>query len=86
MLDAIKTSMRITHNMLDDDIRRDIDACLADIGRVGVIPVEGDALIIKLCEMYCKGMRDYGGKGEQWLRNYERLRDALSMTEGYADV
>ena len=89
MLDAIKLSMRITHTKLDSDIQRNIDSCLLDLGRVGVDTSESE-LVTKACELYCKWQYDYHQKGEQYEKNYNNLRDAMSMSgdykEGDADV
>lgn len=43
MLDEVKISMRISHNMLDTDIQHDIDACLSDLRRAGIEPYEKDS-------------------------------------------
>ena len=86
-LTAIKLSLRIRHSLLDEDIKRNIYDCLLDMERVGVSgtgegaeldsPIHG--LRLKAVELYCKWIYDYNGKGEQFLKHYEKLRDALSM-------
>lgn len=82
MLNDIKLSMRITHNMLDSDIQRNIDACLLDLERVGIDTTNTpDMLESKAVELYCKWQYDYQGKGEQFHTNYEALRDALSLNK-----
>lgn len=78
----IRKNMRISHTSLDNEIKRNIDTCLLDMKRVGV-NIKDDELINKACELYCKAQFDYLGKGEQFQKNYEQLRDALSLTEGY---
>lgn len=83
MMDAIKKALRISHNMLDDDIQRNIDACLLDLERVGVDTSAQDGLLIKACELYCKAEYDFAGKGELFKKNYEALRDALSVAGGH---
>ena len=40
-------------------------------------------MVDKAVELYCKAQFDYLGKGEQFLKNYEGLRDSMSMAEGY---
>ncbi len=90
MLEKIKLSMRIFHAMIDVSITQDIDACMLDLKRVGVsadaasIDSE-DALIIKAAELYCKWQNDFNGKGEQFQKAYENLRDALSLCDDYAE-
>lgn len=88
MLEKIKLSMRIFHNVLDDDILSNIDACMLDLRRVGVsdnVTIAGteDALICKAAEFFYKWQVDHNGKGEQFRQAYEKLRDALSLCESY---
>lgn len=83
MLDKIKKSMRISHSSLDDDIQRNINACLLDLERVGVYKSKETELLTKACELYCKWQYDYQGKGEQFQANYEKLRDSMSLAGDY---
>lgn len=88
---AIKDSMRIRHSALDTDIKDNIAAAAADMIRVGVQPysnpktkkLKKDSLIKKAIELYCKAQADYLGKGPEFERSYERLRDALSLCGEY---
>lgn len=87
MLDEIKLALRITHNALDTDIQRNIDSALLDLSRVGVdVTDQTNGLIIKACELYCKMQYDFDGKGEQFSRHYEKLRDSLSRAEDYREA
>lgn len=80
----IRKSMRITHAFMDDEIQRNIDAARLDMSRVGIeITEENNALINKLIELYCKAQFDYLGKGEQFQKNYESLRDSVSLAGDY---
>ena len=79
----IRTKMRISHSGLDTDIQDNIDAALLDMGRVGVDTTVDDKLTDKAIELYCKAEFDYLGKGAEFKKNYEGLRDALSVAEGY---
>lgn len=83
MLEGLKTAMRIVHNRLDDDLQLNIDACKLDLQRVGVNTDSLDDLQKKAIELYTKWQYDYNGKGEQYRKNYESLRDALSMSSDY---
>ena len=90
MLEKIKLSIRRTHNMLDTDISQNIAACMFDMIRVGVSKAKAvedseDALIVKAAELYCKWQYDYNGKGEQYQKAYESLRDSLSLCEDYME-
>lgn len=90
MLEKIKLSMRIFHTMLDTDISSNIDACMLDLQRVGLsaeVATSGseDALIVKAAELYCKWQNDFNGKGDQFQRAYENLRDAMSLCDTYIE-
>lgn len=89
MLEKIKLSVRIFHNVLDGDIQDNISACMLDLQRVGVheniaVASSEDALICKAAELYYKWQIDFNGKAEQYKKAYEGLRDALSLCESYA--
>lgn len=83
MLDIIKTSLRITHDKLDNDIQLNINACLLDMERVGVNVKYDNDLVVKACELYVKWQYNYADKGEQYKANYEKMRDGLSLSEDY---
>lgn len=84
--EEIRKSMRISHTGLDEEIRRNMNTCLLDMERVGVKTDTENTLIDKACEFYCKSQFDYQGKGDAYRKNYENLRDAMSLTEGYRNV
>lgn len=86
MLDKIKQALRISHNRLDEDIRADIDACLADLRVCGVIyaDISTDPLIFNAVKLYCRSIyTDDTAKGAEWLRRYDALKASLQMAEGY---
>lgn len=98
MLDKIKTSMRISHNALDEDIYSNMDAALIDMVRVGIQPyllednnpvikedskILKDELVRKAIEYYVKWNFDYQEKAERWEKAYNSLRDALSLSGEY---
>lgn len=83
--EEIRKSMRITHSLLDEEIQSNIDTALRDMRRVGVNIAQDDALINKACELYVKSQFDYQKKGDQYRKNYEALRDAMSMSGAYRE-
>lgn len=85
LLNEIKLSMRLTNNALDDDIKRNIDACLLDLERVGVDKSKETELLNKACELYVKWQYDYQLKGDRYQKNYELLRDSMSLAEKYKE-
>lgn len=82
-VEQIRKKMRISHDNMDEEIAGNMKAARLDMSRVGVNVKKNNALIDKAVELYCKAQFDYLGKGEQFQKNYERIRDAMSMTEEY---
>lgn len=91
LIDDVKTALRISHSKLDDDINQHISACLADMKRLGIsIPddVEDVAdipLLFAAVKIYCMAQYDFLGKGEQYKKGYESLRDTLSLSGSYRE-
>lgn len=83
MLNRIKTNMLITHDKLDSVIQNNIDACLIDLKRMGVVPKEKDELITKAVELYCKWQLNFCGEGEKYEKAYYKLSDALALCGDY---
>lgn len=96
LIDDIKTALRISHSKLNDDINQHISACLADMKRLGVaIPEDTEnvkeiPLIFSAVKIYCMAQYDFLDKGEQYKKDYEKLRDVLGLSgeyrEGGSDV
>lgn len=84
-VEKIRRSMRINHTLLDEEIEKNINTALRDMRRVGVCVPEDDDLTDKACELYVKSQFDYQGKGDQYQKNYENLRDAMSMSGEYRE-
>lgn len=90
MLEKIKMSLRIFHTVLDTDITSNIAACMLELERVGVSAFAAnldsqDALIVKAAELYCKWQYDFNGKGDQYQKAFEHLRDSLSLCDTYTE-
>lgn len=81
----IKTALRISHSVLDEDIKADVDACLADLKVCGIIdPQEGDPLIYNAIKLWCRSLyTDDPVKGAAYLQRYDALKACLMMAEGY---
>ncbi len=91
MLEAIKLAIRVFHNAIDSDIQNKINECMKDLQRVGISSKKADALsedplICAAAELYCKWKYDYSGKGLEHKRDYEELRDSLSLAGEYAEA
>lgn len=85
MLERIKLSLRKTHSKLDEDIKADIDACLADLHSCGVVYAQDDdPLIFNAVKLYCKSLdSDEPAKAAEWMARYNALKGSLMMAEGY---
>ena len=66
---------------------------LLELSRVGVdvtditnASTDANKLILKACELYCKWQFNFMSKGEQFEKNFNALRDALSVTSQYTVV
>ena len=81
----LKTALRISHSVLDEDIQADVDACLADLKVCGIIaPQEDDALIYNAIKLWCRSLyTDDPAKAAAYLQRYEALKSCLMMAEGY---
>ena len=91
LLHKIKTSLRISHTMLDDDVLDTIFACLADLKVCGVqeskldATQEMDPLILNAVKMYCKqAYTDDPVKAARYQGGYDALKSCLMMAEGYS--
>jgi hypothetical protein len=84
-LTKIKTSLRISHDKLDEDIAADVDACLADLRICGIVYAdETDPLIFNAIKLWCRSLyTDDTIKAAEYLKRYNALKACLSMAEGY---
>ena len=89
LLLKIKTSLRIKHTALDEDVTDSIAACLADLGVCGVQDPGGeevDPLILNAVKLYCKAeYTDDTDKAAAYLERYGQLKACLMMAEGYRE-
>ena len=84
LLDKVKTALYISESNLDDSISIYINACLDDLNRVGVIiSSEESPLVVQAVILYVMAKIDYLGEGERSERNYEKLRNGLSLNLEY---
>lgn len=93
MFTLIKQALKITIDAFDDEIKSNIDTALLELSRVGVdvtdltnASTNVNKLILKACELYCKWQFNFMSKGEQFEKNFNALRDALSVTSQYTEV
>ena len=81
----IKQAIRRTHNKLDEDLKADIEACIADLRTGGVVYADDtDPLVYNAIKLWCRASDcdDPVKAAEYWTR-YEALKGSLMMAEGY---
>lgn len=90
LLSKIKTSIRISHNALDEDLDDTVVACLADLRVVGLqdakldVTNELDPLVLSAVKLYCKAnYTDDPAKAARYQAGYDSLKTCLMMAEGY---
>lgn len=93
LLKKIKTSLRISHDVLDDDIKDTITACLTDLKVCGVTqpidtdPLTTDPLILNAIKLYCrKETTDDPVKAAAYQERYDKLKSCLMMASDYREV
>lgn len=86
----VKTSLRISHTALDEDLQDTIGACFMDLRVCGVQEskldgtVELDPLILNAVKLYCKAAyTDDPVKAARYQGGYDALKSCLMMAEGY---
>ena len=73
----IRKRCRIVTDTFDAEIGSNIDACVIDLGRVGITAIsDTDAMILQLYTLYCKAALNFEGEGDK-LRVSSASKDAL---------
>ena len=92
LLVKIKTNLRISHTLLDEDLSDTIAACLQDLKVCGVqAPVqddmqETDALILNAIKLYCRAeYTDDTAKAAAYKERYDSMKSCLMMASGYRE-
>ena len=92
LLAKVKTSIRIKHNVLDEDVADNIDACLADLRKVGILESKLDTsagmdpLILHAVKLFCKAeYTDDPAKAARFREGYDGLKSSMMLTEEYIE-
>jgi hypothetical protein len=87
LLLKVKTNLRISHSVLDDDVADTIEACLADLAVCGVTdPDVTDPLILNAVKLFCRAaFVDDTAKAAAYQARYDALKSCLMMAEGYRE-
>ncbi len=92
MLEQVKKSLRMTGDVLNDDISKNINAALLDMSRAGIRrarvvhlsdPNSYDELILTCVEFYCKWIYNFLQRGSEWHTAYITLRDSMALCGDY---
>lgn len=93
LLRKIKTSLRISHTVLDDDILDSINECLRELRTLGVkssmldVSQELDPLVRSAVKLYCKATyTDDSAKAQRYMDGYDSLKSFLMMAEDYKEA
>ena len=83
LFDFIKKTLKRSNTAIDEEIRSNIIACLAELERVGISVTAEKPLIDKCCELYCKAQFNFDNNSEHFQAAFEKLRDSLSLSSEY---
>ena len=84
VLEKVRSALRIKHNNLDNELRDEIAACQIDLNLAGVEKTDPeDYLINEAIKLYCRAKHNFEGEGERYQKNYEKLKNALSLSSKY---
>lgn len=75
----IKTALRMSHAVLDQEVQATIAAAVLDLQSAGMPVGVDNALSDEAIRQYCKWRYDYMGKAAQYERSYEKLKSVLAL-------
>ncbi len=81
----IKKALKRSNESVDEEIKSNIAACLAELERVGISVTAEKPLIDKCCELYCKAQFNFDNNSEHYQLAFEKLRDSLSLSSEYKE-
>ena len=84
-LDKVKQAIRRTHDKLDDDLRDEIESCLADLKMHGIVHKDdSDPLVLGAIKWWCKAATvNDTVKAAECNQRYIAMRDYLKAAKGY---
>ena len=84
MLAKIKLALRRTGSTFDTEIQNCIDFVQRDLLDLGVpFYDEDNPRIINLTTLYAKSVFNFDNKGDWYLKEYERLRNQITLQGDY---
>jgi hypothetical protein len=92
LLIKVKTNLRISHSLLDEDLGDTVIACLRDLEVCGVQvpmpddPRDPDPLILNAIKLYCRAeYTDDTVKAAAYKERYDSMKSCLMMATGYRE-
>lgn len=86
MLEKVKTALRITTTVYDDELTDLIASAQLDLGVAGVVlPETIDALVTRAIITYCKVHFGLPDDAERLKRSYDEQKAQLITCTGYTD-
>lgn len=87
LLNKVKTNLRISHSVLDNDLADTIEVCLLDLKVCGVQdPDATDPLILNAVKLYSRAAyTDDTEKAAAYQARYDSLKACLMMASGYRE-
>lgn len=84
LCDEMRARLRIKSQAFDvAEIQPLIDACKADLARVGITAGESEPLVKQAVAFYCKANFGFSEDSERYQRAYESLRDCMALSGDY---
>ena len=84
MLNKIKLALRLTGTTFDMEIQNCIDFVRRDLQDLGVLYYDDtNPRIINLTTLYAKSVFNFENKGDWYQKEYERLRNQITMQGDY---
>lgn len=84
MFEKIKRALRRTGSTFDGEIQNCIDYVQRDLQDLGaVFWDEKNPRIINLTTLYAKSVFNFDNKGDWYLKEYERLRNQITLQGDY---
>ena len=75
----IKTALRMSHAVLDQEVQATIAAAVLDLQSAGMPVGVDNALSDEAIRQYCKWRYDFMSKAAQYERSYEKLKSVLAL-------
>lgn len=83
LLDVARSALRLTTEALDEELTEEVEACLRRLHLSGVDGEREDPLVREAVRAYVRWQHDFCGKGADWEKCFEGLRDSMALAKEY---